>query len=118
MHASEIPEGEELVNLGASGATLAIHLSVRNLKHVRDTLIPHYGTECPVVGAYRVSWPDQKFILGTLEDIYQKVRNSKISRTALILVGRVFGSQDFRDSSLYDTEHVHVLRPKKKVLKK
>ena len=118
MHASEIPEGEELVNLGASGATLAIHLSVRNLKHVRDTLIPHYGTDCPVVVAYRVSWPDQKFILGTLEDIYQKVRDSNISRTALILVGRVFGSQDFRDSSLYDPEHVHVLRPKKKVLKK
>ena len=36
MHASEIPEGEELVNLGARGATLAIHLSVRNLKHVRN----------------------------------------------------------------------------------
>ena len=118
MHASEMPEGEDLVKLSASGATMAIHLSVRNLKHVRDTLIPYYGTDCPVVVAYRVSWPDQKFILGTLEDIYQKVRDSKISRTALILVGRVFGSQDFRDSSLYDPEHVHVLRPKKKVLKK
>ena len=94
------------------------HLSVRNLKHVRDTLIPHYGTDCPVVVAYRVTWPDQKFIPGTLADIYQKVRDSKISRTALILVGRVFGSQDFRDSSLYDPKHVHVLRPKKKVLKK
>ena len=118
MHASEMPEGEELVKLGASGATMAIHLSVRNLKHVRDTLIPHYGTDCPVVVAYRVTWPDQKFILGTLADIYQKVRDSKISRTALILVGRVFGSQDFRDSSLYDPEHVHVLRPKKKAMKK
>jgi len=108
MHASEVPEGGELGKLGASGATMAIHLSVRNLKHVRDTLIPHYGTDCPVVVAYRVSWPDQKFILGTLEDIYQNVRDPKISRTALILVGRVFGSQDFRDSSLYDAEHVHV----------
>ena len=53
MHASEMPEGEELAKLGASGATMAIHLSVRNLKHVRDTLIPHYGTDCPVVVAYR-----------------------------------------------------------------
>jgi len=118
MHASEMPEGEELAKLGASGATMAIHLSVRNLKHVRDTLVPHYGADCPVIVAYRVTWPDQKFILGTLADIYQKVRDSKISRTALILVGRVFGSQDFQDSSLYDPEHVHVLRPKKKVLKK
>ncbi len=114
MHASAMPEGEELAKLGASGATLAIHLSVRNLKHVCDTLSPHYGADCPVVIAYRVTCPDQKFIFGTLEDIRQKVRDSKISRTALIMVGRVFGRHDFRDSALYDPEHAHVLRPKKK----
>ena len=118
MRASAMPEGEELAKLGASRATLAIHLSVRNLKHVQNSLIQHYGTDCPVVVAYRVTWPDQKFIIGTLADIHQKVRDAKISRTALILVGRVFDSRDFRDSSLYDPEHVHVLRPKKKAMKK
>ncbi|MDJ0611006.1 MAG: SAM-dependent methyltransferase, partial [Kiloniellales bacterium] len=34
MKASAMPPGEELAALGASGATLAIHLSARNLKHV------------------------------------------------------------------------------------
>ena len=33
---------------------------------------------------------------------------------ALILVGRVFGEQTFRDSALYHPDHVHVLRPKTK----
>ena len=113
MHASAMPEGEDLDTLGRSGATLAIHLSIRNLKHVQDTLIPHYGEDCPVVIAYRVGWPDEQFLRGTLADIRKKVRKSKISRTALILVGRVFASHDFRDSALYDAEHVHVLRPKK-----
>ena len=41
MHASAMPEGEKLAKLAAIGATLAIHLSVRNLKFVQDELIPH-----------------------------------------------------------------------------
>ena len=114
MHASAMPEGEELAKLGAIGATLAIHLSVRNLKHVQDVLIPHYGGDCPAVIAYRVTWPDQQFIHGTLSNIKEKVRDSKISRTALILVGRVLDTQNFRDSALYDPKHAHILRPKKK----
>ncbi|MFL2808616.1 MAG: precorrin-4 C(11)-methyltransferase [bacterium] len=114
MHASPMPAGEELSKLAAIGSTLAIHLSVRNLKFVQDELIPHYGEDCPVVVAYRVTWPDQQFIHGTLVDIREKVRKSKISRTALIMVGRVFNEHNFRDSALYDPQHVHILRPKKK----
>ena len=117
MRASAMPESEDLAKLAASRATLAIHLSVRNLKYVQHTLIPHYGEDCPVIIAYRVTWPDQKFIHGTLSNIREKVIASKISRTALILVGRVFKTQDFRDSALYDPKHVHVLRPKKKSIK-
>ena len=114
MHASPMPAGEELSKLAAIGSTLAIHLSVRNIKFVQDELIPHYGEDCPVVVAYRVTWPDQQFIHGTLVDIREKVRKSKITRTALIMVGRVFNEHNFRDSALYDPQHVHILRPKKK----
>ena len=114
MHASPMPAGEELSKLAAIGSTLAIHLSVRNLKFVQDELIPHYGEDCPVVVAYRVTWPDQQFIHGTLVDIREKVRKSKISRTALIMVGRVFNEHNFRDSALYAPQHVHILRPKNK----
>tara|TARA_Y100001970_G_scaffold270948_1_gene365511 strand:+ start:245 stop:1006 length:762 start_codon:yes stop_codon:yes gene_type:complete len=114
MHSSKMPVGEELENIAKIGSTLAIHLSIRNLKFVQDTLIPFYGEDCPVVVAYRVSWPDQKIIRGTLSDIRKKVSESRISRTALILVGRVFDNKDFSNSSLYNPEHNHVLRPKKR----
>ena len=114
MHSSKMPVGEELENIAKIGSTLAIHLSIRNLKFVQDTLIPFYGSDCPVVVAYRVSWPDQKFIRGTLSDIRKKVKKTKISRTALILVGKVFDNKDFSNSSLYNPKHTHVLRPKKK----
>ncbi len=113
MKASAMPAGEDLATLGASGATLAIHLSVRNLKHVIERLTPHYGADCPVAVVYRASWPDELVIEGTLTDVRAKVRAAKITRTALILVGRVLAPEAFDDSRLYDPTHVHVLRPKR-----
>ena len=54
MKSSAMPNGEDLDTLGRSGATLAIHLSVRNIPHIERELTPHYGSDCPVVVAYRV----------------------------------------------------------------
>ena len=113
VRSSPMPDGEELSSLGQSGATLAIHLSVNNLVPVVRDLIPHYGEDCPVVVAYRISWPDQKIIRGTLADIRDKVKSAGITRTALILVGHVLAQKDFDDSRLYAADHHHVLRPKK-----
>ena len=114
MKASAMPEGEALAKLGASGATLAVHLSVRNLRRVVDDLVPHYGADCPVAVVYRASWPDQVIVRGTLADIRGKVRAAKITRTALILVGRVLEGAIFSDSKLYAPDHVHLLRPKRR----
>ncbi|MGN6551838.1 MAG: precorrin-4 C(11)-methyltransferase [Pararhizobium sp.] len=110
MKASAMPDGEELETLGRSGATLAIHLSIRNLAYVREALAPHYGDDCPVVIAYRATWPDELLIRTTLAEMKEAVRAAKITRTALIFVGRVFGDVQFRDSALYDVGYAHVLR--------
>ena len=110
--ASPMPEGEDLKTLGASGATLAIHLSVRNLTMVVRELSPIYGADCPVVVIFRATWPDETIIRGTLADIREKVRAEKITRTALIFVGRVLGDTEFSDSKLYDETHRHILRPR------
>jgi len=112
--ASPMPKGEDLKTLGASGATLAIHLSVRNIHLVVADLTPLYGDDCPVVIVYRVGWPDQRVIRGTLGDIKAKVKASKVTRTALIFVGRVFDNRDFTDSRLYHKDHRHILRPKRR----
>lgn len=110
MKASAMPPGEELAQLARSGATLAIHLSIRNLRQVQRDLEPHYGADCPVAIAYRASWPDQRIIRCRLDEMQALAREAKITRTALILVGRVLASEDFRDSALYDAAHRHVLR--------
>jgi precorrin-4/cobalt-precorrin-4 C11-methyltransferase len=81
---------------------------------VTAELTPHYGSDCPVAVVYRASWPDELIIRGTLADIREKTRAAKITRTALILVGRVLDDESFADSALYDPDHVHVLRPHRK----
>lgn len=115
MKSSDMPAGETLANFGRTGATLAIHLSIRNIRHVVEELTPHYGADCPVAVVVRATWPDQEILRGSLSTIAAQVRAAKITRTALILVGRVLAvDADFRDSALYDPQHVHVLRPGKK----
>lgn len=111
VRTSAMPNREDLDTLGQSGATLAIHLSINNLKHVADTLIPHYGADCPVVIAYRIGWPDQTILRGVLSDIREKAKSAGLTRTALILVGRVFAAESFPDSKLYAAGFTHVLRP-------
>ena len=66
----------------------------------------------PVSEAETITEADQKIISGTLSNIRAKVRSSKITRTSLIMVGKVFSNNDFIDSRLYSKDHKHVLRPK------
>jgi precorrin-4/cobalt-precorrin-4 C11-methyltransferase len=108
--ASAMPAQEELRRLGESGATLAIHLSIANLAKVVRDLLPLYGTDCPAVVAYRVSWPDEIILRGTLATIRDQAKAAGLTRTALILVGRALAAEGFRDSALYDPAHSHVLR--------
>ena len=113
MKSTSMPPRETLENFARTGATLAIHLGIRNLREIERVLTPHYGADCPVVVAYRVGWPDQILLRGTLAEIHGRVRAEKITRTALILVGPALGDiGDFRDSALYDPAMPHVLRPR------
>ena len=111
VRASPMPQGETLAAFAATGATLAIHLSINNLAGVVRELTPVCGTDCPVVVVYRASWPDQRIIRGTLGTIRAKMKGQGITRTALILVGRTLDTSDFGDSRLYAPDHHHVLRP-------
>ena len=112
MQSTAMPKGETLDNFARSGATLVIHLAIRNMREIERQLVPHYGADCPVVVAYRVGWPDQMILRGTLADIRGRVRAAKITRTALIMVGPALAeTQDFVDSALYDPKKPHVLRP-------
>jgi len=108
--ASPMPEHETLDNLGRTRATLVLHLALRSLPEISRTLIPYYGADCPVVVIYRATWPDEKIIVTTLERLMDDVAAQGIKRTALVLVGRVFGNGRFRDSRLYEAGFSHYRR--------
>src|SRR6516162_9096146 len=111
---SPMPASEGLERLATSGATLAIHLSGANLAPVVSALTPSYGADCPAVVAYRVSWPDELLIRGTLGDIRAKVKKARITRTALVLVGRAISDEGAAESRLYAADHHHSMRPRER----
>ncbi len=108
--ASSMPAGETLENFAATRATLAIHLSIQNLSQVVTDLSPHYGPDCPVAVVYRASWPDQRIIHATLATLKDAI-DENISRTALILVGRVLEQEGFDESRLYAPDYDRRYRP-------
>jgi precorrin-4/cobalt-precorrin-4 C11-methyltransferase len=103
--ASSMPAGETLAAYAATGATLAIHLSIHVLDKIVTELTPFYGADCPVAVVYRASWPDERVIRGSLATIAAEVAQQPIERTALILVGNVLSARDFRNSALYDAAY-------------
>ncbi|MFO1039161.1 MAG: precorrin-4 C(11)-methyltransferase [Geminicoccaceae bacterium] len=111
VRASAMPNGETLEAFARTGATLAIHLSINNLAVVVRELTPILGADCPVAVVYRVSWPDERILRGTLGTIREAVKGSGITRTALILVGRALAGEGASESRLYAAGHSHVLRP-------
>ncbi len=105
-----MPELEKLSALAQHHATLVLFLSVTHMRKIAEDLIPHYGKDCPVAVVQKATWPDQKIVQGTVEDITEKVRKAKITATALILIGKVLTSKDFANSRLYDPEFTHAFR--------
>jgi precorrin-4/cobalt-precorrin-4 C11-methyltransferase len=108
--ASAMPQGETLRNFAATGATLAIHLSIHNLEAVLTDLQPTYGSDCPVAVVYRASWPDQQIIRATLGTL-KAAMQSDIERTALILVGPALAADRFDESCLYAPDYDRRFRP-------
>lgn len=109
--ASSMPDGESLALFAATGATLAIHLSIHNLAQVVADLSAAYGADCPVAVVWRASWPDQRIVHATLATIEAAVAFS-MERTAVILVGRVLAPGDFGESSLYAAGYDRRFRPR------
>jgi precorrin-4/cobalt-precorrin-4 C11-methyltransferase len=103
--ASAMPEGERLSAFAATGATLAVHLSIHVLGRVVEEVTPHYGADCPVAIVYRASWQDERILRGTLATILAEAASANLERTAIILIGPALGRDDFRTSALYDAEY-------------
>ncbi len=108
--ASAMPPRETLGAFAATGATLALHLSIGNLASIVAELTPHFGPDCPAAVVFRASWPDERILRATLATV-QAALDPGITRTALILVGPALAGEDFADSRLYAADYDRRYRP-------
>jgi len=108
--ASAMPARETIAAFAATGATLAIHLSIHALDALVAQLVPHYGAQCPVAIVCRASWPDERILRGDLGNIVALAAHTPMERTALIFVGPVLTAADFKPSALYSADYVRRFR--------
>ena len=104
-----MPAGESLTALAAHRASLCIFLSARLSQKVQDQLLTAYAPDTPVGILYRVSWPDELIVVTELQHLHRTIREHKLTRTTLILVGQAIGARQNR-SRLYHTTHAHIFR--------
>jgi len=112
---TKVPEREKISELAKHDATMVFYLSVHLLSEiVKQAIDGGYSKSTPAAVVYRASWPDQKVIVGTLEDITKKVRAEKIIRTAIVIIGNVIQPSSYEYSRLYDKTFTHSFRKAKK----
>ncbi|MCT8976624.1 precorrin-4 C(11)-methyltransferase [Clostridium sp. CX1] len=107
-----VPEKEDLERLASIGASMALFLSVNMIDKVVERLRKGYGRNVPVAVIQRATWEDQKAVIGTLDDIAEKVKAENITKTAQILVGD-FINCEYDKSLLYDESFTHMFRTAK-----
>lgn len=111
---TKVPTREKISELAKHKATMIFYLSVHLLSNiVKEAIAGGYKKSTPVAVVYRASWPDQKIIKGTLEDIVKKVRDEKITRTAVVIISDVINPKSYEYSKLYDKKFSHGYRKAK-----
>lgn len=66
--------------------------------------MPHYGADCPAAVVAYASRPEEVVLRGPLGHIAEQTKAAGILRTAVIMVGRSLGAEQFRDSHLYSPQ--------------
>lgn len=105
-----VPEKEEIESLAAHQATMIIFLTSTMLKELSRRLIDGgYSPDTPAAIVYKATWPDQKVIRTTVENIAVEAEKEGINKMALICVGNFLGN-DYDRSKLYHPEFTHLFR--------
>ncbi len=108
-----VPPKEDLASLAKHQASMAIYLSISMIDEVAGILAEAYGEDSACAVVYRASQPEEKVIITRLRDLADKVRTEKITKQALIVVGKTLGISTNKlvyKSKLYDKNFKHEFR--------
>lgn len=94
------PKTEAIKDLSKHKATMIIFLGAHLIEDIVSELKSGYPKETPVAVVYKASWKkDEKVVIGSIEDISEKVKAAGINRQAVIIVGDTLTSSGL--SKLY-----------------
>ena len=106
-----VPESESIRELARHQATMVIFLGTPQLATVVAELEKGgYPKDTPAALVYKATWPEQKIVRGTLNNIVEKAADAGIKETALIFVGKVLNPEGYDYSKLYDPEFTTCFR--------
>ncbi len=108
-----VPEAEDLAALAQHQSSMAIYLSISLTEKVAAILSAAYGPDASCAVVHCVSQPEERIILTRLKDLVKTVQKEKITRNALIIVGKVLDvdrSKLRHKSKLYDKNFKHQYR--------
>jgi precorrin-4/cobalt-precorrin-4 C11-methyltransferase len=108
-----VPATENLAGLAAHRTSMAVYLSMGQVEEVAAILAEAYGAQAACAVVYRASQSGEKVIRTRLCELVEAVRTERITRQALIIVGRVLeiGPDDPNvKSRLYDPDFEHGFR--------
>lgn len=107
-----VPDREKISELSKHGSTMAFYLSVHLLDRIIEELLMGgvYTNDTPVAIIYKATWKDQKILKGTIGTIARKVKEERIVKTALIVVGDVIAPKKYEFSKVYDSQFTHGYR--------
>ena len=96
-----VPEKEKIELWASHNSTMVIFLSMSLLDGLVDRLISGgYDPKTPAAIVYKATWDDEKVFRCCVEDIAKTAAENGITKTALVVVGRVLDTEYDR-SKLY-----------------
>ncbi len=114
---TQVPEAEDLALLAAHRASLCLYLSARHVEAAQAQLLSHYPPDTPMAICYRLGWPDEWMVRGSLAEmaaLSRDQRDQKLERTVLYLISPALGAgEDPTRSRLYSPDHAHLFRAKR-----
>ena len=97
-----VPERESIRSFAAHQATMTVFLSAGMLEKLSEELIlGGYAPDTPAAVVYKATWPDEKVLRCTVGTLAQTAEEAGVTKTALIVVGRVLEGE-YERSKLYD----------------
>lgn len=109
-----VPELEKLKELAKHHCTIALFLSATLTKKiVGEFLAAGWSEKTPVAVVYKATWPDEKIVRTTLQNLDEDMQKNGIRKQAMILAGWALDvhiyNKDYR-SKLYDKAFTHGFR--------